>query len=475
MIEDIVYFSPLLCLICGIALLFAGYLKNAGLNSVFRITKLSLIFSFGLAVIFYNRTAFSTAATADMFSAFFQGIMYTSALAVLFLSRKWYAAADTDGYLFCGALLLAVISGSLLSESENLALTTGSLCLLMLSGYLLFLHADKIKENYAAGILYLIPAVFLALSAVCGTFLLYRLCGNLNYDILAVYFDVQKENPYIFSLAAIFVLQFIFLFGIAPLHFWYTETAGRIILPVFTCFTLVPLGGIFAGFIRLNLAMLPAQLEQFSFFYKYLALLSVFTGAVGSCSGKNVWKIFACGAVYHLGVVLLILRQFTPSDFHAAAVSLTVYILAMYGVCASLYGLKSKGEYLFMLSDFSGAAYKRPYISVMLIIFLFSLLGMPPFLGCLGQFGALNNLLLNGSYCSLAVLLVFLTVLACGYLQIVRALYAENGSTLFDRADRGIYIAVCLDFLLMAWIMLKPDFWEGCLEKITSGGSLWSM
>lgn len=475
MIEDIVYFSPLLCLICGITLLFSGYLKNAGLNSVFRITKLSLIFSFGFAVIFYNRTAFSSMAVADLFSAFFQGVMYISALAVLFLSRKWYAAADTDGYLFCGALLLAVISGTILSESENLALTTGSLCLLMLSGYLLFLHADKIKESYSAGILYLVPAVVLALTAVCGTFLLYRLCSNLNYDILAVYFEVQKENPYVFSLAAIFVLQFIFLLGIAPLHFWYTETAGRVILPVFTCFTLVPLGGIFAGFIRLNLVMLSAQLEQFVFFYKYLALISVFTGAVGACSGKNVRKIFACGTVYHLGVVLLVLGHFTPTAFSAAAVCLTVYILAMYGVCASLYGLKSKGEYLFMLSDFSGAAYKRPYISVMLIIFLFSLLGMPPFLGCLGQFGALNNLLRTGSYSAAVLLFVFLTVLACGYLQVVRALYTENDSVIFDRADRGIYIAVCLDFLLMAWIMLKPDFWEGWLEKITFGGSLWTM
>jgi len=471
MIESVIYFSPILLLLCGIMLIFLGYVSGFGLNTTFRLTKFSLIGSFVLAVIFYNRTPFPAIARADSFSAVFQAVMYIGAFIVLYLSRKWYAGTDKDEHLFCCGLLMSVIAGNLLSSSENLLLTVGSSSLFMMSNYLLFRHADKSKENFASSSLYAVSAIFFFIISLTGMIILYHLNeGNLNYADLSVYFAVHHKNPYIFYLAAAEVLLFVFLLNMSPLNFWYTETAGRIILPVFTCLTLVPIGGCFAGFIRLNVSMLSAQLPRLTLFYEWLGVLALFSGAVGACSAKNVRKIFAYGAVFHLGIVFLVLHSFTPNVINVAVLYIIIYLLEMYGVCAAMYGLKSKGEYLFMLSDFSGAAYRRPYISLMLMLFLFSLLGFPPFLGFAGIFSALNSLAMTNDFYLLALSAGFLMILAYGYLQIVKSLYFENSNIIFDRADRGIYLAICLVFLLMMFMALKPDSWRPDLYLLLEGG-----
>ena len=167
------------------------------------------------------------------------------------------------------------------------------------------------------------------------------------------------------------------------------------------------------------------------------------------------------------------LQRLSPDALNTAFVYLVVYLVAMYGVCACLFGLKNKGEYLFMLSDFEGASFKRPYISAALSIFLFSLIGFPPFLGFLGMFAVFSDLVLHNNFYQLAALLTALVILAYSYLQIVKTLYFENSNIAFDRADRGIYAAVLLTILLMIVLIVQPHFLMQDLEWILEGALVW--
>ena len=177
-----------------------------------------------------------------------------------------------------------------------------------------------------------------------------------------------------------------------------------------------------AAFIKLNIQVFAPVEPRMSIFCQGLALLSLFAGAIGACSGKNIRKIFAYSSVYQQGIIFLMLQRLSPDALNTAFVYLVVYLVAMYGVCACLFGLKNKGEYLFMLSDFEGASFKRPYISAALSIFLFSLIGFPPFLGFLGMFAVFSDLVLHNNFYQLAALLTALVILAYSYLQIVKTL-----------------------------------------------------
>ena len=59
----------------------------------------------------------------------------------------------------------------------------------------------------------------------------------------------------------------------------------------------------------------------------------------------------------------------------------------------------------------------------MLSVFLFSLIGFPPFLGFLGLFAVFSDLVLHNNFYQLAILLAALLVLAYAYLQIIKTMY----------------------------------------------------
>ncbi len=473
MIENILYLSPLWLLTLGIAVLFFCYIRDAAVGTVFRLAKIFIILSFGCSVIFYNRTAFADFLQADKFTLLFETMLFVAMCATLFLSRKWYTSMNVGCALFGCGLLTSGLAGIILIMSKNLGFTWAAFILMAVANYLLFIRADKRKDIYISSRLYAFSAVSVLCLFSIGVLFLYTQTQDLSYDILGGYFENGATEITTFLTATILILAFVFFLGLAPLHFWYTETTGQIVLPVFTYFTLVPISACWAAFIKINTLVLSSVEPRLTLFCQGLAILSLFVGALGACSGKNIRKIFAYSTVCQQGIIFLVLQHLTADALNTAFIYLVVYLLAMYGVCACLFGLKNKGEYLFMLSDFEGASFRRPYISAMLTFFLFSLIGFPPFLGFLGVFAVVSDLVFHNNFYQLGFLLAAFLILVYSYLQIVKTLYFENSNIAFDRADRGIYTAIFGVALLMVIITLQPHLLIQNFEAIFEGALAW--
>lgn len=471
MIENILYLSPFWILGLGAIVLCFCHIRETSTGSAFRLAKIFAGTSFGAAVIFYNRTALPELLQANSFTLLFLVLMFSAMCATLFLSRKWYLSMNISGSLFCCGLLFAGLAGMLLVVSQNLFLTAVSIFMLLTANYLLFIHADKRKEIYVSSRLYAVSALVTACVLFASVLYLFEQNTDLNYGALELYFENNTANTMAFVAATFLILVFVFLIGLAPLHFWYTETTGQIVLPVFTYLTLFPVCVCWPAFIRLNTHVLSAMEPRLTLFCQGLAVLSLCVGAVGACSGKNIRKIFAYGTVYQQGIVFLILQRLTSDALNTAFIYFAAYLLAMYGVCVCLFGLKNKGEYLFMLSDFEGVSFRRPYIAAMLSVFLFSMIGFPPFLGFLGIFAVFGDLVMHNNFYQLILVSATLLILAYAYLQIIKTMYFENSRIAFDRADRGIYAAVLFSVVAMLIFMMHPHFlmrdfsgiWEGVL------------
>lgn len=458
MIESFIYLSPLIVLVFGLIIFAVKNFQNDEQMQCFKICRNVLSISFFLTVIFYNRPMFVSITSANRFTLLFQVITYICSLAVLCLSRKWFTTMKSSGHKFCYCLITSVLAADLMIVSRNLLLTLGASFLMFFSNFLMMKNAENKKDLSINVRVYLISALCFLLLMCGGIFILYLLCESFEYAAVFVYLETWQHDILVFIASSMLILGFIFMIGLAPLHFCFTETLGKVMLPVFAYFMLVPIGSYWAAFIRLNIKMLSPLTNELQLFYVAIALLSVGIGAIGTCSGQNIRKIMAYSAVYQWGIIFLMLQHFMPDAANIAFVCLVLYLLAMYGVCICLFSLKIKGEYLFMLNEFSGAACKRPYVSAMLLVFLFSLLGFPPLPGFLGIFSVLNNLSINGHYYQLVYLLVMMLFIAYAYLQIIKTFYFEKSQNSFDRADWGSYALLCLQAIIMTIITLKPHF-----------------
>ena len=465
--ESLIYFSPIMILIAALLILMFGEHDEEDIYGCFRFSRIMLIISLGLAVIFYNKTTVAGLTVGNKYTLLFDCLLYGGGLALLYPSRKWFVSMNMPAYVFCGCLFLSILSGSLLISSINWVLTSCCCATLLISNYVMLKQASGKKEADFGNKVYLFTAVCAMILLAISCIILYELSDSMMYADLRNTVEAGKGNYLIFAAIGIAAAVFILLLGLAPLHFCATEVLGTTILPVFAYFMIVPISAVWGGFIQFNVGVAEPILGQLRLFYMITALLSVGVGAIGACSGQNIRKIFAYSAVFHIGIILLTVRKFTLNAVNSGFVYLFVYLFAMYGICICLFGLKQKGEYLFMLGEFEGAAQKKPYICAMMLIFMFSLLGLPPLSGFLGLFAALNYLALHHHFYQLLYLLSMITVVAYAYLQIVRAMYFEERRTLFDRADGGIYTAILLNAVLMIVIALQPQYMiVGCRSML---------
>lgn len=458
MIESLIYFSPLLFLLVAILILIFSEHEEDEQYYCFKFSRIMLLLSFLLAVIFYNKPRIAGLSVGTGFVLLFQTFLYIQCFALLYLSRKWFAAMRRLAYVFCGCLFMALLFGNLLVASTNLVLTVVSLIMLMVGNYILLADSDMLKEN-KLGVhiyLFLIVASGILLSIATGMF--YHWCGVLDYEVLHTYIELHKDEVQVYMAVAAIVVPFLFMLGLAPLHFCITETLGKISLPVFTYLLLVPITAVWGGFIHLNVNALSPLLPEFRLFYIAVALLSVGIGAIGANSGQNIRKIFAYASVYHVGIAFLTLRRFTLNAVNSSCVYLLAYLLAMYGICTCLFGLRKKGEYLFMRGELEGAAQKQPYLAALMTVFMFSLIGLPPFLGFLGIFSSLNYLALHHHFYQLIYLLIMILALGYAYMQVIKMLYSEERKAQFDRADRSIYAALIGNICLMLILVLFPHY-----------------
>ena len=100
----------------------------------------------------------------------------------------------------------------------------------------------------------------------------------------------------------------------------------------------------------------------------------------------------------------------------------------------------------------------RYLLAAAMLVFLISMLGLPPLFGFLGLVTVLNDLAARHAYWVVIVILVAKLLMAYAYLKVIKTLYFDSRSGMFDRVDKGIYICLILTIALMIAVAVNPRF-----------------
>ena len=143
----------------------------------------------------------------------------------------------------------------------------------------------------------------------------------------------------------------------------------------------------------------------------------------------------------------------------------------MTGIYTVFLGLKSKGDYLELLEDISGLSEVRPYISAAFLIFMVSLIGVPPLLGFWGRLSLINTLAWEERWGHILMLMIALVLMANAYLQVIRTVYFQPLRHNFDRTDKAIYICLFINLILVLISILNPAYLLHDAEIVLNGVS----
>lgn len=206
--------------------------------------------------------------------------------------------------------------------------------------------------------------------------------------------------------------------------------------------------------------------DQWQGMLMFLAVLSIILGNLAAIAQTNLKRMLAYSGISHMGFMLLGLlsgvvegdRHFALNAYSSAmfyAVAYVIMTLASFGLIVLLSRAGFEAE---NIEDFKGLNKRSPWFAAMMMIVMFSMAGVPFFIGFFAKFAVLQAVVAAG-YIWLAVLAVLMSLIgAFYYLRLVKVMYFDDPvDTLPIRASADLRVLLSANGLAIALLGLMPQ------------------
>jgi len=258
---------------------------------------------------------------------------------------------------------------------------------------------------------------------------IYGVTGTLKFDEIAA---AVSANPALNSLPLWFGLAFLivgiaFKFGAVPFHMWLPDVYQGARTPVTLYLASAPKLAALAFALRVLVDGLGDLHDVWADMILVVAVLSLLAGNVIAIAQTNIKRMLGYSTIAHVGFILLAIFCGTRKGNAASLFYTLTYIVAAAGAFGIVILLSRRGYDAENISDFKGLNARSPWFALMMMFLMFSMAGVPPFIGFFGKLNVIDAVLSSG-YPGLAVLMVLASVVgAFYYLRVVWYMYFEQG------------------------------------------------
>ena len=431
--------------------------KNNTPKTFYTLSRFFLFFGAVFTAIFYNQNVTGYLYN-NLFTTLFKILIYIFTFIWGYLSLKRFTSKNMPSFNFYNAVLFNTLCFSVAISTNNLLILFFGLSL----GFWTSINLIKMeKEPYELngnGVYSAFSFLFI-LAFACGVGIFYHYTKSFDYDAIERALAVKSLLIWQYYLAfSLIMCSILYMMSVAPFHFWFANAVGNSILPVAGYITIIPIFAYFSCMVNVIVNAFYPILGWFNIAFMCFGIFSIFIGAIGANSESNLRRIFAYSGLYYIGVTILALFPINDNNLVSAFIYLLVYIVAFCGIYTIFYGYRSRGDYLTELEDIKGIATQRPFLSVALLIFMISLIGTPPLLGFLGKLSVINSMIVGKEFVLVGAILVAMLILVYAYLKIITVVYFEARNKSFDEVDKGVYICMLINIILILIAIINPKY-----------------
>jgi NADH-quinone oxidoreductase subunit N len=260
-----------------------------------------------------------------------------------------------------------------------------------------------------------------------GMSIVYGVTGSLELATIASAVSAGfSDNVGLIFGVAFLIVGIGFKLGAVPFHMWipdvYEGSPTCVTLFIGTASKLAA----FALAMRLLPEALGAAQADWSQMLIVLSVLSIAIGNIVAIAQSNLKRMLAYSTISHVGYILLGILSGTAQGYQAAMFYMISYVIVAAGAFGMILLLARQGFEADKLEDFRGLNARSPWFAGMMAILMFSLAGLPPFIGFWAKLGVIQAVL-NVHYTWLAVVAVLFSVVgAFFYLRIVKLMYFDE-------------------------------------------------
>jgi NADH-quinone oxidoreductase subunit N len=242
-----------------------------------------------------------------------------------------------------------------------------------------------------------------------------------------------------------------------PFHMWLPDVYHGAPTAVTLFLGSAPKIAYFALAIRVLAEGLTATGTAWSDMLTVLAVLSMALGNLVAIAQTNLKRMLAYSTISNVGFILLGILAGTPEGYQAAMFYTIAYVIMALGSFGMIVFLSRKGYEADELDDFKGLNQRSPWFAAVMMMFMFSTAGVPPFIGFFAKLYVILAVLDQGMVW-LAGLAVFFSVIgAFYYIRIVKLMYFdEPQDTTPLMADRAMRFMLSVNGLAVLILGLLP-------------------
>ena len=276
---------------------------------------------------------------------------------------------------------------------------------------------------------------------------IYGITGSVQFNEISA---AIMADPSLNSLPLWFGLAFLivgiaFKFGAVPFHMWLPDVYQGARTPVTLYLATAPKLAALALTLRILVEGLGELHDTWSSMIMVVAVLSLLVGNLVAIVQTNIKRLLGYSTIGHVGFILLGVFCGTGEGYASALFYTLTYVVAAAGAFGVIIVMSRRGYEADNLVDFKGLNARSPWFALMMMFLMFSMAGVPPFVGFFGKLNVISAVLASG-YPGLAVLMVLASVVgAFYYLKVVWYMYfepAEDQAVLQASSDTRLLLSL---------------------------------
>ncbi len=453
-----------------VIMLASTFARSVARSLAYYLTQLTLIAAAFVTIFTLEGEVvytFSNLFISDLMGDFLKLMIYFSMAIALLYGRGYLADRNIDKPEYYLLALLMTLGMMVMVTSNHMLPMYIGLEMMSLALYTMVAFDRDSARSTEAAMKYFVLGALASGLLLYGMSMVYGATGSLEFSGIAQSVYNQSANQSVLMFGLVFLVAGIcFKLGVVPFHMWVPDVYHGAPTAVTLVIATAPKLAAFAMAIRLLIWGLFDVAEQWQTMLMLVAVASIVLGNLAAIAQHNIKRMLAYSGISHMGFMLLgLLAGVVEGDRHFA---LNAYSSAMfYAVAYVIMSLASFGMVILLsragfeaenIDDFKGLNKRSPWFALMMLFVMFSMAGVPFFIGFFAKLAVLQAVVAAG-YFWLAVAAVLMSVVgAFYYLRVVKVMYFDAPvDTAPIRAPAELRVMLSANGLAIAGLGIAPQ------------------
>ena len=378
--------------------------------------------------------AFNGQFVSDDFTVFMKILILLGTFLSLIMSQSYLKREDMKRFEYPVLMLFATVGMMMMVSANDLIALYLGLELQSLSLYVLAAFKRDTTRSSEAGLKYFVLGALSSGMLLYGCSMIYGFAGTTSFDGLVQVLGGDQTASVGLIVGIVFLIAGLaFKISAVPFHMWTPDVYEGAPTPITAFFAVAPKIAAISLFVRVMMDPFGGLVEEWRQIIIFVSVLSMTLGAFAAIAQTNIKRLMAYSSIGHMGYALVGLASGSEAGIQGVILYMTIYLAMNVGTFACILAMRRKGEMVEEISDLAGLSKSNPMLAAALLVFMFSMAGIPPLAGFFGKLYIFLAAIEAQLYILAIIGVVASVVGAFYYLRIVKIMYFDEVVEPFDQ------------------------------------------